>query len=663
MEVLIMPGIAGIISSKKYEDIDIRGLLKKMATSMKHRKDYKDELWVHNLFGFTRTQPKSGFNPEQQPIFNENRDLAVFMYGVIYDYDNELEILKGKGHQFQYENDPEFFLHLYEEVGDKAVENLNGSFCIVLFNLKTRQLKIFTDRFGSRPLYYYYDEKEGRFLFASEVKAILKYKSVNKEINYDAIAHFMTFGHLLGEETFFRHINLIPTATIMTITDDGISTMRYHELRWIEDSFKSIEFYGEKYAKSFTKAVKRRWEKGKKVGKVGIMLSGGLDSRIILAALLYEGYSPSEINCVTMGVGGTHEPTLTKKVADAVGATFRFVAWKDPANLLKEMIKTAYIGDGMTWITAGLYLWGFERYKEYFDIVLNGYGPDPGLCEGIHYVHQGECRSKKDLVKRIMNTDPLVEEEYIKKLFMPDIKRNIRNWASDAVSSLINSYHAKYYTNLWDNFYIYQRLRRVNLNAKNLLRCVMEEDSPIYDNDVMDVYTTIPPEFRYFKYGFFRNALSYLSKKLSRIPQESTRLPPSYPVFMWKFGMWLYEKKLHIYEKMLAIPFIEGLIRTHLKKFRFGYGQSIDWIKEDEKWKKFIDEVLFDGRLEKRNIFDMKMVRKVVTEFFSSHTFHPKKLRLIVSFLNVEIWFRFFVDDDYSLAKKWGGFVEQMEVS
>jgi len=192
----------------------------------------------------------------------------------------------------------------------------------------------------------------------------------------------------------------------------------------------------------------------------------------------------------------------------------------------------------------------------------------------------------------------------------------------------------------------------------------MEEDSPIFDNDVLDVYVTIPPEYRQKKWGFMRSAMMILSPELSDIPQESTRLPPSASPRMWEFGTWLYKQQMELFQKLrLDSPYKEEM-KEYIQSFRFGYGQAGDWFKESDDGSAHIKENQQHRHLEKRNIINMHMVRDITHEYLDSPLVESnisKKVRLMAVLLSVEVWFRFFVDEDFSLARKWGGYQEFME--
>ena len=166
-----MPGMVCIAGNKK------GNLLDGMCNAVTHAHSYKVDKYRHDDFCVGRVH-LGLINPEPQPIYNEDRSLCIFMDGEVFGYEKKKEELKQKKHKFHVNNDPEFCLHLYEEYGDKFVEKLNGSFVIIILDIKNKKLLIANDRYGLR--LQYYTQTEGMLLFASEVKAIIGDKTSKK---------------------------------------------------------------------------------------------------------------------------------------------------------------------------------------------------------------------------------------------------------------------------------------------------------------------------------------------------------------------------------------------------------------------------------------------------------------------------------------------------
>jgi asparagine synthase (glutamine-hydrolysing) len=121
-----MPGLVGFFCRDKPDE----RLLGRMIESLKHENWYRVDEYQDTSCGIARIH-LGIFNPQSQPIFNEDNSLLIFFDGKIYGYEKELDMLKEKGHTFRLDNDPEFCLHSYEERGKDFVRDLNGNFVLV----------------------------------------------------------------------------------------------------------------------------------------------------------------------------------------------------------------------------------------------------------------------------------------------------------------------------------------------------------------------------------------------------------------------------------------------------------------------------------------------------------------------------------------------------
>ena len=142
-----------------------------------------------------------------QPVFNEDRTLCLFMEGKVYGYDQEKRRL-GEKHQFMSNNDTEFCLHLYEELGASFVERLNGAFVLLICDLREKKVILANDRFHLLPVYY--SLNNGALLFAPEVKAILQDENFKRELDTGALVASFAFGEFWGERTLLKRVNILP---------------------------------------------------------------------------------------------------------------------------------------------------------------------------------------------------------------------------------------------------------------------------------------------------------------------------------------------------------------------------------------------------------------------------------------------------------------------
>lgn len=317
-----MPGIVGVVGT------EAKPLLKAMYNSIKHEDWYLVDEYVSSQFNIARVH-LGILNPEPQPIFTEDKTLCITMDGEIYDSRKE---------KVKVNNDPEFCLHLYKKFGEDFVNKLNGSFLVVIWDNQNQKLLIANDRYGTKPLYYAHNN--GQFLFSSEVKAILQDKKFKREINLEAVAEFFAFEYLLEDKTFFKGINILIPASTLVYQKGQFFIKQYWDFKFEEEYNKPEDYYVKELVSSLKKAVERRM-----VGdhRFGVSLSGGLDSRSILAAIDKE-YLP--IHTFTFGFSGCDEAKIAQKIAKKRGTIHKFLELK-PDCFVSSAEKGVWITDGM----------------------------------------------------------------------------------------------------------------------------------------------------------------------------------------------------------------------------------------------------------------------------------------------------------------------------
>ncbi|MCM8808087.1 MAG: asparagine synthetase B, partial [Candidatus Omnitrophica bacterium] len=200
-----MCGIAG------YFGIGNKFLLKKMLKTLKHRGPDDEGIFFDKNIALGNTRLSIiDIKFGRQPIHNEKKDIWIVSNGEIYNFLELREELIKLGHNFYTKSDTETIVHAYEEWDVNCLEKLNGMFAFAIWDKRKRMLFLARDRFGIKPLYYYLDGE--KFIFASEIKAVLQDKSIRIMPNEKSIFKFLVYGFNDDEEeTFFEGIKrLLP---------------------------------------------------------------------------------------------------------------------------------------------------------------------------------------------------------------------------------------------------------------------------------------------------------------------------------------------------------------------------------------------------------------------------------------------------------------------
>src|SRR5215471_20631167 len=170
-------------------------------------------------FGFRRLSIIDLSAAGHQPMHGCTDRVWLVFNGEIYNHDVLREQLEKKGHVYRSRTDSETILHLYESRGLDFVKEIEGDFAIALWDEDRGQLVLARDRAGVKPLYFC--EQPGRFMFASEIKALLQHPAVTPEINEEALYHYLTFVTTPAPLTLFKDIHKLPAGHLLTIDRRG----------------------------------------------------------------------------------------------------------------------------------------------------------------------------------------------------------------------------------------------------------------------------------------------------------------------------------------------------------------------------------------------------------------------------------------------------------
>lgn len=278
-----MCGICGYIELDNSKKVD-RTYIKSMTEMLVHRGPDGTSIYYDDFFtlGFTRLSIIDIENG-MQPVTNEDKSIISICNGEIFNYIELRKELISKGHKFKTDCDVEVIVHLYEVYGKEFISHLNGQFSFILYDKKNKYFICARDQFGIAP--FYYTIIDNTLIFASEIKAILKHKKVNKEVNIRALDQILTFPGLISPQTMFKDIYSLENGHYLEINSDGnIKNIEYWDLIYPRksecDLRKDESYYKEELTSRLLKAVEIRMRSDV---PVGLYISGGLDSSIIAA--------------------------------------------------------------------------------------------------------------------------------------------------------------------------------------------------------------------------------------------------------------------------------------------------------------------------------------------------------------------------------------------
>ena len=278
-----MCGISGI-HRRANNEVD-HALLQKMADSILHRgPDDSGFLQLPGIgFAFRRLSIID-LEGGDQPIRGCDGGVIVQGNGEIYNFRELRSELVGLGHRFSTNSDVEVIVHGYEEWGVDVVHHLNGMFAFAIWDSSRRRLVVARDHLGIKPLYY--RETTDGVRFGSEMRAILADPTLSRELDHDALRLFLHFGYTPSPHTLVKGVKKLAPGHLFISDESGLKVTRYWEPRPEINQDITLEEATEEYQRLVSEAVKRQMVSDV---PIGILLSGGVDSAMILEAATNEG--------------------------------------------------------------------------------------------------------------------------------------------------------------------------------------------------------------------------------------------------------------------------------------------------------------------------------------------------------------------------------------
>ncbi|MBW1812691.1 MAG: asparagine synthase (glutamine-hydrolyzing) [Deltaproteobacteria bacterium] len=376
-----MCGICGIFESdnRPVDPFDI----KQMCSLLVHRgPDYEGTFVSDNVALGSRRLKIIDLKGGNQPLTNEDGSLQLVFNGEIYNYvELRKELLSG-GHHFTSKSDSETILHGYEQWGIGVLDKLIGVFAFAIWDSKRRELFLARDRLGVKPLYY--NQTDDRFLFASEIKAILPLNESSRKIDFKSLYDSFTFEFVPTPRTMFKGIFKIPPGHFIKFHDSKASIHEYWDISFPRKGTTfpkySTQEWSERFQSVLSRAVKDRLRADV---PIGAFLSGGLDSSAVVALASKERSDP--LNVFSLEVSSKNHPEINEikyssDVARKYLAIQHVLKWKqDNYELLEKILwHTEYPVWGNYSIPLFL-LSKIARLKG-FKVLLTGDGSDENLA-------------------------------------------------------------------------------------------------------------------------------------------------------------------------------------------------------------------------------------------------------------------------------------------
>ena len=459
------------------------------------------------------------------------------------------------------------------------------------------------------------------------MRALLADPALNRRVDAVAVHQFLVFDHVLDDRTLLESVRLLPQGTVLTFQDGQLSSRRYWSHCYPETyQPQSDETYIEQLGHHLRQAVQRQKPDDR---PAAMLLSGGLDSRLLLGLLADNGGRP--LQTLTFGIPGCDDARVAAEVAAAIKARHRFFALK-PDWLLAKAEDAVRTTDGLGNIVNLHVIATVEEQSQFADVLYKGFLGDAVLgfavkrqmwadyAGAVRYdVHQGVHRQNG-----VIN----YEREEQQRLFTDAFKNHVGDAAYDAYRAGMDRSGSTQLASQRLYFDLTQRVPRMTLNGVEVARTRAVVRLPFCDNDLLEFARTVPPGFLFERY-IQKEVLVRQFPRLAQIPVTGTGRP------------------LRSCLRDVLIQ-TRGLAAWHLRRRGLGWlaGPERRAYKDYDSWfrsalRPWVEGVLLDGRTLERGYFQPDYVRGLVAAHMGGQANHAVRIGALMT---VELWHRQFLD-------------------
>ncbi len=627
-----MCGIAGVFNLNG-EPVSL-SLLKRVTKKLSHRGPDDEGYFTskniglgHRRLSIIDPSPKG-----RQPMMSKDGEWIIIFNGCIYNF-LELKLeLKTRGHQFISKTDTEVIVEGLAQYGPEYFERLDGMFAIAAWNIKKQTLYLSRDRFGIKPVYYWFNGKT--LIFASEIKSIVNHPDYSIKINEEALNEYFTFQNLFRYHTLFKGITMLPPANTVTI-NKNTKFIKHHSW-WDYDFSQPDEKMTFPDAKEETKRLFREAVTRQMVADVpvGSYLSGGMDSGSVTA------------------IASSHVPRLTTftcgfDMSSVTGVESNYDERRD-AELMANYFKTEHYEQV---INAGDLSWSLPRvvwhledlrvgmsYPNYYisrlaskfvKVCLQGTGGDE-LFGGYpwRYYRVFDSLNQQEFFDNYYGFwQRMVPDDDKQQLFRDDIFKKINIDQPRKVFERVFTFNDKLRYKSPENhiqnslyFEIKTFLPGLLLVGDKLsMANGLEERFPFLDNELVNFSQKIP----------VRHKLGNLQNEIRQIDENRLKKKLAYRE---------YRDGKNVLRKAMAELIPEKIINRKKQGFS----------APDESWYRgenanYVRELLLNKRTVSSEFINPEYVRKIIEEHSKKQINHRL---LIWSFLCFEWWCRLFLNNE-----------------
>lgn len=570
-----------------------------------------------------------------QPMSNEDGSLWIVFNGEIYNFQELREDLLRRGHSFRTASDTEVILHLYEEKGPDCLHDLRGMFAFALWDEREKVLFLARDRVGKKPLFYTF--RDGGIIFASEIKAILQWPNLHREMEPEALSYYLTYQYVPPPLTMFKGIYKLPPAHYMVVRGNERQINRYWDLDYLPKQAVTEEEAVEQARSLIEEAVRLRMISDV---PLGAFLSGGVDSSIVVAVMSRLSDRPVKTFSIGFEESEYNELPYARRVAQVCATEHHeFIVRAEALKILPELVW--YFDEPFADSSAVPTYYVSQMTARYVKVALNGDGGDESFAGYERYLGNSLVKKyqkiplflRKHVIAEVLKVGEKIagQNQFLRRVrWLNQISLDAGNTYALSMTIFPEDLKQELFTPLLQKEAGRVKALEYMLAYYNSSRVEEEIDRMMYS----DVMTYLPGDLLV---KVDRMSMAHSIEGRSplldhRLMEFAARLPG---------GLKLKGYQLKNILKKVGEQYLPREI-LYRKKQGFGVPVGL-WLRREMK--SLLYSLLFNSSLVRDGWLKGEGVRRIVEEHVSDSRDHSHRLWALIM---LELWYRYFLEEKIS---------------
>jgi len=636
-----MCGICGILT-RNPSLVPDRDVLERMRDRIAHRGPDGAGLYLGPGVGLAhRRLSIVDLAQGQQPMYSHDRRFVIVYNGEVFNHPTLKAELETSGVRYRTRSDTETVLHLYERLGERAVERMRGMFALAIWDSLERRLFLARDRYGVKPLYYVH-RPDGTLIFGSEIKALLPALGGRPDLNREALPDFLANHAPSGDATLFIGIMRLAPGHSLTWQDGRINIRQYWDVPVANSSAappqgsRAERALIDEFRERFTEAVRLRLMSDV---PLGMFLSGGIDSAAITSAMATLVKEPIRTFSVAFAEREANELEYARLVATAYRTEHRETV-VSPAEFFAELPRLVWHEDEPIAHPSSVALYFVSRLAaRHVKVVLTGEGSDETLA-GYNRYRVTEYNARLGALYR--RCVPRFARSGLRRALegLPATFR-LRQRASRTFLMRGADLDELYF----DNFAVFGRAAQRELLSPELRAQLAAVDPYVAYHSALSRVSGKPllSQLLYADVKTYLHELLMKQDQMSMAASIESRVPfLDHPLTEWVAALPQTMKLRGMTTKWILREAMQGRLPAPiLERRKMGFPVPVgSWLRGP--WRPLLSEYLSGSRARARGFFEASAVERLVGEHIRGVN-HGERLWALLTF---EIWARMFLDGE-----------------